>query len=404
MIKKSLIPLLIVTVCGLAAYWMSAQQTMPAQRLAPPPTMLVDVIKAVKQTIQIQVDVQGTVAPRTQTNLISEVSGLIMEVSPAFVAGGFFKQGDLLVRIDARNYLAEVKRAEASVASARTAVTKENGLAEYAAADWQRSQTRLSSSKSASNLTLRKPQLAEAIANLQFAQAELVKRQGDLDRTVIRAPYDGLIRQKKADIGQYVTVGSQLAETFAVDVAEIRLPLPDREIPYLALPSTITNPGPGPRVELTAEIGGEIHHWHGNIVRTEGVFDEASRVLYVIAQVIDPYNQLNNSWQTPLRIGTFVNASISGRQTKNLIKLPRSVLNANNHIWTINDQQQLIAKKVSLYRTDDQFIYVNNGLNDTETVCLTTLDNPLPGTLVRQSLHSPETTTSFNRAHLDADY
>ncbi|HIG44778.1 MAG TPA: efflux transporter periplasmic adaptor subunit, partial [Gammaproteobacteria bacterium] len=128
----------------------------------------------------------------------------------------------MLIRIDDRNYRAEVKRAQASVASAQTQVTRETGLADYAEADWKRAKPLLSSSKAASDLALRKPQLAEAIANLDFARAELDKREGDLDRTVIRAPYDGMVRQKRADIGQYVALGTQLAVTFAIDVAEVR--------------------------------------------------------------------------------------------------------------------------------------------------------------------------------------
>ena len=227
MINKLILPTIIVLVCILAAVWMSAQHSEPNSVPLSPPAMLVDVLTAKYEGIQVKIAAQGTVIPRTQTILVSEVSGLITEVSPAFVAGGFFNKGDVLVSIDDRNYLAEVKRAEASVASARTNVTKEMGLADYAEADWNRAQALISSTKAASELTLRKPQLAEALANLAFAEAELDKRRGDLDRTTIRAPYDGLVRQKKADLGQYVGAGTQLAETFAIDVADIRLPLPE---------------------------------------------------------------------------------------------------------------------------------------------------------------------------------
>ena len=346
--------------------------------------MLVDVIKAESATFRINVHAQGTVTPRTQTTLVSEVAGLITEVSPAFVAGGFFNKGDVLVKIDARNYLAEVKRAEASVAAAQTNITKETGLADYAESDWKRSQSLLSSSKAASDLALRKPQLAEALANLEFAQADLNKRQGDLDRTTIRAPYDGLVRQKKADVGQYVGAGTELAVTFAVDIAEIRLPLPDREIPYLDLPDGTGNT-PGPQVELSAEIGGKIHIWQGNIVRTEGVFDDRSRVLYLVAQVVDPYNRVEKKWPSPLRMGTFVEASITGRTAQDIIKLPRSVLRGNNQVWTVNDNSELIPNKISLFRSDKNFIYIQAGIAHNDLVCLTVIENPLPGTLVRQS-------------------
>jgi len=344
--------------------------------------MLVDVIEAKISTEKIIVSAQGTVTPRTETTLISEVSGIITEVSPAFVAGGFFSRGDVMIRIDDRNYRAELKRAQASVAAAETKVTREAGLADYAEADWQRAKSILSSSKAASDLALRKPQLAEVIANLEFARAELDKREGDLDRTVIRAPYDGLVRQKRADVGQYVAAGTPLALTFAVDIAEIRLPLPDWELPYLNL-ANLHDPASRPEVLLSAEIGGTRNTWKGKIVRTEGVFDERSRVLYVVAQISDPYNRQGPKWPSPLRIGTFVEASISGFTAENIIKLPRSVLQDENSVWTVGMNGELILQPVTLFRTDEHSVYISGGLNAGDLICITAMDNPLPGTLVR---------------------
>ena len=211
-----------------------------------PPSMLVDVMRVHAANEKTTVKAQGSVTPRTQTTLVSEVSGLITEVSAAFVAGGFFSKGDVLVRIDDRNYRAEVKRAQAAVRAAETNVTRETGLADYAREDWERAQSVLRSSKAATDLAMRKPQQAEALASLEFAKADLEKREGDLDRTVIRAPYDGLVREKRADIGQFVNSGSPLAVTFSVEVAEIRLPLPDSQLPYLNLDEHELVQGRGP--------------------------------------------------------------------------------------------------------------------------------------------------------------
>lgn len=359
------------------------QQSKPNTVQPVIPVMLVDIVRAKSTMIQMEVRAQGTVTPRTQTTLVSEVSGLITSVSPSFVAGGFFSKGDVLVRIDDRNYRADVKRAQASVATAQTVVTREAGLADYALADWERAKSLFQSSKAASDLALRKPQLAEAIANLEFARAELDKRNGDLDRTMIRAPYDGMVREKRADIGQFVASGTQLAVTFAVDIAEIRLPLPDRELAFLDLQDSRLNDGLGPEVILRAEIGGIEHSWRGKIVRTEGVFDERSRVLYLVAQIVDPYNQQGEMWSYPLRMGTFVQATIAGRIAENIIKLPRSVLRHGNKVWIVNQDNELVPRTIDLLRSDRDSIYVSGGINSDDLVCLTILDNPLPGTRVR---------------------
>jgi RND family efflux transporter MFP subunit len=308
---------------------------------------------------------------------------LITEVSTAFVAGGFFSKGDVLVRIDDRNYRAEVKRAQASVRAAETNVTREAVLADYAREDWERAQSLLQSSKAATDLAMRKPQQAEALASLEFAKADLEKRKGDLYRTVIKAPYDGLVREKRADIGQFVNSGSPLAVIFSVEVAEIRLPLPDSQLPYLNLDEHELAQGRGPRVTLSANIGGQINSWQGRIIRTEGVFDERTRVLYLVAQIDDPYNRYKQTWEHPLRMGTFVEAAIEGEQLSNIIRLPRTALRRDNKIWTVSDNDTLRSVTVEIAHADEHSVLIRSGLKSGQLVCLTVPENPLPGTPVR---------------------
>ena len=296
----------------------------------PPPSLLVDVAVAKRQPVTFMVHTQGAVTPRTSTTLVSEVSGQIVEVAPAFVKGGFFGQGDVLVRIDPRNYQTALKRARSEVAKARTKVATEHALAAYAYEDWQRLRSLDATEAQASDLALRKPQLAEAVAGLEFAEADLEKATEDLDRTVIRAPYDGMVRDKRADVGQYVNVGTALADTFAIDYAEVRLPLPQSELQYLHLPRQDSPPLP---VSLQADIGGVRHSWDGRVVRTEGVFDADSRVLHVVAQVDDPYNMKSAAHQEPLRIGTFVTAAIEGRDGGDLFVIPRHSLQRGRSLW-----------------------------------------------------------------------
>jgi len=383
MLSKIILPIVIIAISSAAALWMFLQEDPPQKIDNKPPTMLVDVMRAQATNVTITVTAHGSVTPRTQTTLIPEVTGLITEVSPAFVAGGFFSKGDVLVRIDDRNYRAEVKRAQASVRAAETNVTREAGLADYAKEDWERAQPILKSSEAASDLAMRKPQLAEASASLDFAKAELERREGDLDRTVIRAPYDGLVREKRADLGQFVNSGTPLATTFAVDLAEIRLPLPDRQLPYLNLDESDLAQGRGPMVTLSADIGGQRNSWQGQIVRTEGVFDERSRVLYLVAQIDDPYNQHSSKWQRSLRIGTFVEAAIEGEQLNNVIRLPRTALRRDNTIWTVGPDDTLKPVIVEVARADEKTVLIRSGLKVGQLVCLTVPENPLPGTPVR---------------------
>ncbi len=380
--QKFILPSAILVGSLVVATWLYSQENPPPTNEIEQPTMLVDVVRAQVGSVQIAVTAQGTAIPRTQTTMISEVAGLIIEVAPAFIAGGFFSKGDVLVRIDDRNYRAELKRAEAAVAAAKTTINREMGLAEFAREDWERAKKLLNSSKAASDLALRKPQLAEAYAQLEFAKADLEKRLGDLDRTVIRAPYDGLVREKLADLGQFVNAGSPVASTFSVDVAEIRLPLPDKELPFLYLDDSTLKEGNGPKVSFMALIGGVAQTWTGSIVRTEGVFDERSRVIYVVAQVVDPYNQKQKKWSYPLRFGTFVEASIEGQVLEDVIRLPRSVLRSDL-VWTVSASDTLQPVTVDVIRSDERSILISSGLSHGQLICTTLLDNPVPGTPVR---------------------
>ncbi len=350
-----------------------------------PPALLVEVAVAKREPITFFVKSQGTVSPRTRTSLKTEVSGQIIEVSDSFVTGGFFASGDMLARIDPRNYQTSVKRATASVTKAWNQVQLQSALANSELEQWEQLQVRKQNGSSNLNWSLRKPQsrlLAESQADLALARAELEKANGDLERTVIRAPYDGMISQKRADVGQYLNAGADLAGTFAVDFAEVRLPVTPADLKYLQLPRS--NGGKPIPVILETELGGRLHKWNANVVRTEGIFDTQSRVLYLVAQIADPYD-MSASGQEILRIGTFVSAKVQGIDAGELFVIPRYSIQRGETLWVVDENMKMFPRKLSIVRSDDQFSYVDGGLEDGEQYCLTPIDQPLPGMRVRLS-------------------
>ena len=356
----------------------------PEQRDEISPALLVDVIRAEPASLNLTVRSQGSVQPRTETTVMAEVSGKIVDVSRNFIPGGFLRKGEVLLRIDASDYEAALKRAEANLASRRAQLADQQARSDQALRDW----ANLGRSGEPSELTLRKPQLAEAMAAVQAAEADLEKAQRDLDRTRIRSPYDGLVRSKLADVGQYVSPGTPLGMTFAIETAEVRLPITIRDLAYLQLPvATGAAPPPErvtalPEVKLTATGSGIDGAWRAQIVRTEGIIDEASRVIYAVAEIIDPYGVLGQSRQAPLRVGTFVSAEIEGIRANSVVVLPRSVLRPDNTLLIADDSNRLEIRPVQVLRSEPNLVYLTGGVGRGDRVISTSLDAPIAGTLV----------------------
>jgi RND family efflux transporter MFP subunit len=342
----------------------------------------IDVAEVVREDIRIPIQAQGSVSALRHTNLVSEVSGNIVEVSAAFNVGGFVSTGDVILRIDPRNYQTRLLQAQATVESANSTLAQEKGRAQVALNEWERLPKGSQRSQAAKDLYLRKPQMGQAEAQTLAAQADLNTARDDLERTVIRSPYDALISQKSSELGQFVGVGTPLAEIFSIDFAEVRLAVPQSKLAYIELPGLTDEKSLNTVVDLYTDVSGEVKHWPATLHRTEGTYDERSRVLFTVARVSDPYALGKDNVHSPLRIGTFVNANIQGKLQTNLVALPRYILRAGNLVWVVDENQQLRNRKLTILRTGGDTMYATAGLKDGDLVSLTALDSTFAGATV----------------------
>ncbi|MFK8053390.1 MAG: efflux RND transporter periplasmic adaptor subunit [Woeseiaceae bacterium] len=324
---------------------------------------LVETLPVIEETIQFFVDSQGVVAPLTETLLSAEVSGAIVGLSDALVAGGRFSSGDVLLRIDPVNYEVAVERAEATMAQRQIEYDGAKRLGEQG----YRSTAELSSAKAA----------------LAAAKADVVRAKQDMQRTVVRAPYDGLVRSRSTDLGNFVNVGAELATIFATDIAEVRLALPDADLAFIELPS-IGSEKAGPSVTLSGSHRGAAAEWVADIARTEGVVDERTRMTFVVARVRDPYGLSSQDSVAPeLPMGTFVTARINGIEVSDLIRIPRELVRANNQVIFVDEDSKLRFRNLNILRTDEQYAYVSADQVVENLLLATRLEAPLNGMLVR---------------------
>jgi len=369
--------LIVVSIVVVAVLVAIAQSKRPERKETTGQAVLVDAIPAALTSLNFAVYSQGSVAPRTETTLVAEVAGQIVSVSDNFIAGGFFRAGEVLLQIDPSDYETALLRAQATLASRDAQLADQQARADQALKDW----VNLGRQGVPSDLVLRKPQLAEAMAGVQAAEAELKEAERDLQRTSIRVPYDGLVRTKLVDIGQYVAPGTPLGVSFAIDTAEIRLPLSASDLAFLNLPSaTRLDQAHRVPVVLTAENSGSGETWRAEIVRTEGVVDESSRVIYAVAEVVDPYGVLGRSAQPELKMGSFVRAEIQGLRAENVVVLPRSVLRPDNTVLIANSERELEVRAVTVARSEPRNVYISSGIEAGELVVTTSMDAPIPGT------------------------
>lgn len=373
--KRAFIPPLIILLAIILAVLASMTAKPPEKKQQQKPAVMVEVKEVKARDMTFLVDSQGSATPKYSTTLLAEVSGQIVDVADKYNAGGFFKKGETLLQIDPSDYKVAVQQARAQLLQAQAALEEENARARVAEEEWSQF-----TEGEAPALGLRKPQLASALAALESAEANLAMAERNLERTTIKAPYDSVLRSKQADLGQFVGAGTQIATLFGTEVAEIRLPLSDLDVTYLNLPEESQTE---PKVLLESQVSGVDTQWLGKLVRTEGVLDEASRVIYGVVQVEDPYNLNGQTHKEPLRFGRFVQAQVEGQQVTGVMEVPTYAINPDGTVWTVADERKLQKKEIEVIRTQANTSIVSEGLEEGDLVVLTQLKNALNGMKVR---------------------
>jgi RND family efflux transporter MFP subunit len=374
-------PILVLAAAVLASVALLATSkpigTRPVDRSA----AAVRVIEVTAAPVELVVRSQGTVSPRTETALIPEVSGPVVWVSPALVSGGFFEQGDVLLRIDPLDYEANVARARANLARAQSEY--EHGESNLAR------RVRLSKHDAASASQLEDARRAERVAEavLEEQRVGLAQAERDLTRTEMHAPFAGRVRDERVDLGQFVSRGGTIGTIYSTDFVEVRLPIPDADLAFLDLPlwrgaSADGGQDQGPRVVLRAHFGGREHRWAGHVVRTEGEIDARSRMVHVVAQVERPYEATEDG-RPPLAVGLFVRAEIEGRQVADVTTVPRSALRDDRHLMVVDSDDRLWLREVDILRVDREDVLIRTVLAPGERVCISPLQAVVDGMRVR---------------------
>lgn len=366
LLLKILVPILLLVCAVLGAKMMIASKPKLQSKTPPAVIPKVSVNIVSPATHSPPVTSFGTVQSYFETTLTPQVAGAITHVTPSFRVGKLVKKGDLLASIDSTDYQATLARETAALANNQRQLEEENIRAAQAKSDWLASGRSLSS---ASEFVLRKPQLAAAKANVSSSKATLNKAQTDILRCSIIAPFDAVVAQRNASIGNYATPQSPLGRLISIEKSEIRLPLTAEQSARILLPSS-TNAET--TIQLTSPTVSN-HSWPATLKRTEPVIDPQNQVRYVIAEIESPY-----SGEKPLPVGTFVNASIPSLPLEKTLKIQQQSLVNDSFIWAVSAENKLIklsAKRLHSHQGNAYIKLVEPSLEAPFTIVTRPLSN-----------------------------
>ncbi|XQW85569.1 efflux RND transporter periplasmic adaptor subunit [Thalassotalea piscium] len=366
--KQIFVPLAILAAGILLFVLFSSMKKPPEEKEKIDKTPIVAVEPVTMGPMILEVNSYGVVTPKYETELVAQVSGQIVELSQKFERGGFVKEGQLLARIDPNDYEAALIDAQANLASARAALEKERAQGKVAEREWKEI-----TDTSPTELSLRKPQLAQEIARVKAAQASVLRAQRNMERTEVRAPYDAMIESRNIGLGSFVGTGSNIGKLLGTAVAEVRLPVADNELQFL------DKQGKDASVMLIGDFAGQERQWPAKVIRNEGVIDAKSRMSYFVAQVKDPYGLIDESkHETPLRFGAYVNAKIQGMELANATKVPRYLV-VKDKIAVLDSESKLHFAEIDVVRQVGRDVIVAAGLNDGDQIITSALDYPVDG-------------------------
>ena len=381
-------------VVGVVALNATAPQPEKKEETVRTVSMFVEPV--ISRAVTLTVSTQGEVRPKTEIDLISQVSGRVEQVNVNFVDGGTFNKDQTLVKVEDDDYEFAVTIAESNVAEATAQFARTRADADIVAKQWDKWVD-----GTPTDLALRKPQVAQATAKLKAAEANRDKARLNLGRTEISVPFKGRVRTKGVDIGQYVSAGSKIGRVFSTDIVEIRLPLSDQQMAILNLPLAFqATEDNAPRVILSADLAGKAYSWEARLVRTAASIDPETRMLYAVAEVKDPYGAAATDGM-PLAVGLFVSAKIEGRAFDNGTVMPRAALRPGSKAYVVDSQDKLSIRDVTILSSGPDGVIIGSGVEAGEKVVVSPVRTAINGMIVKPL--SPEGEAMGDEAQSSTD-
>ena len=422
------VTLLILVAGGAISYYWLTHRPKAHRRPPKPRATLVEITPVHYQTEQIIVSAMGTIVPARSIELSPRVSGKIIFVSKNFIPGGVFKTDQILLRIDPRDYdlivkqqeaelqkrqaelkqrSAEIAQRESEITTAESNLMLEMGKQAVARREYQLLGKSIRPEDEA--FVLRKPQLESAkaacvaaraakrsaealkqitLASISSAEAALKKAKLDLERTVIRAPFDAVIKERFVELGSQVSINERLATLVGIDEFWIKVAVPVDELKWIYIPGFNAEKGSRVRVYYKSAWGPKVFR-QGVVKRLMTNLEPNGRMAMLLVSVRDPLNlQAAIGKRHPLFLDSYVRVQIEGRALSNVVKIPRSALHSRKNVWIMKPNNTLEIRPVQVIRSGEDYVIVGKGLHEGELLITSDLAAPVEGMLLQASKNS----------------
>ena len=378
-VKKTL-PLLVILAGIVAAVVLVMTRPQPARTTPAPDAAPVRVTTAESERARVVVVAHGTVLPAKQVSLQAEVSGRIVEVGENLAPGGRVVKGELLARIDPRDYELAVEQRLADVERARFELRVEASRARIAEREWDMLGDSVPTTEEGRSLALREPHLQNLRAAFEAARSSLQKARLDLERTRIVAPFDALVQEEFADVGQMASPQAPIATLVGSDRFWVRVSLPVEDLRWIRFPGEDSEGSP---VRILHDTGDRLPvHREGRVIRLFGDLEPKGRLARVLVSVNDPLST-GEGRSLPLFVGAYVRAEIEGPELADVVELPRHALRDGGDVWIMDGDDRLEIRPVEIAFRGPDTVLVSGGLRAGERIVTSRIATPLPRMALR---------------------
>ncbi|MBL7115559.1 MAG: efflux RND transporter periplasmic adaptor subunit [Kiritimatiellae bacterium] len=380
-----LLPILILTAAvGVSIFLI---KTKPKPKTRPPRerSTMVEITTIQTTNLPVKVCAAGTVLPATAISLQPEISGRIIDMAAELEPGGTFKKGDALITIDSRDYAFTQAAREADQKKAEAAYRLELGYQDVAKHEWTLIPDREQATDLDQELAMRKPQLQQAEAARNAAQAALDQAALNMERTTVRAPFNGVVRNRRVNIGAQVTPQTVLAQLAGTDTFWVLITVPTTDLKWIHIPSKRNEKGS----KATVHNSRKDTVWHGHVIRRLPDLESAGRMAQILVAIPQPLTAADH----PLLLGTYVDVTIEGTMLENIVAIPRSSFREGNIVWLCNKENRLEVRTIKPLWGNRQAVYIQSGLNTGEQLVISDLGTPIAGmklTFASDSPHSED--------------